>query len=79
MAECKRCKKVVKDSQIYGVDEDDINYCSECVPNINADDFFTWCQELWETAGNATQIDEDFVNLIYHKLKFVLPELKEFL
>jgi len=36
-------------------------------------EFYIWIQELWETAGHATQMDEDFVELLYKRLK----ELKE--
>ena len=30
-------------------------------------DFYVWIQELWETAGNASQLDEDFIELLYNR------------
>ena len=32
-------------------------------------DFYVWIQELWETVGHATQLDENFIELLYMRLK----------
>lgn len=65
--ECKDCNEVLLDFDKEPEDTD----------QTDADKFFTWMQELYETAGNASQLDEDFVNLVYHKLKNHLPDLNE--
>ena len=44
---------------------------------ISANDFFMLCQDLYETTGNSTQLDEDFINLLYYKLKNHLPTYRE--
>ena len=32
------------------------------------EDFYIFIQELWETVGNATQLDENFIELMYKRL-----------
>jgi len=72
--ECNKCLGQ-ENCETCGRFQDDCN--GKEWDDEKADEFFTWCQELWETTGNANQLDEDFVNLLYHKLKNHLPELKE--
>ena len=44
---------------------------------MGVDDFFELCQNLWETAGNATQLDEECINLLYFKIGVKLPDMVE--
>ena len=36
--------------------------------NLHRTNFNIVCQEAWETVGNATQIDEGFVDILYRNL-----------
>jgi len=36
--------------------------------SLHRTNFNITCQEAWETAGNATQIDEEFVDIFYQNL-----------
>jgi hypothetical protein len=44
--------------------------------NISLEDFYILCQELYETAGNSCQLDEDFINLLYQRIGKYLSLIK---
>jgi hypothetical protein len=35
---------------------------------MNKEDFYVFCQELYETTGNSCQLDEEFIELLYKRL-----------
>jgi hypothetical protein len=79
------CEKLPGDIKRFVISNEEYLFCQQClqtqgiknfIDKKRSDGFFSFCQDLYETSGNSTQLDEDFINLLWHKLKDHLPELR---